>query len=180
MLTNFSLDAMKKSILIAFCFCFFLFHPSFSQNSDSNILETPFAKIKGDGYDFIIDSLQFKTSVSDEFFSKKSKGTYDKIEIRKAYTVGEIKKSYYFVLLTHYEKKLKTARYLKNENDILYLITDNDFGSIYISCIGTDKKCSPNLIIDKKKDMSWICSDKVGVCSLDENECKSVKSIILE
>jgi hypothetical protein len=167
---------MKKSILIAFCFYFFQFHPTFSQNSDSNILETPFAKIEDNGYDFIIDPLQFKMSVSDELFSKESKGTYDKIEIKKAYTVGE---SYYFVLLTHYEKKLKTARYLKNEDDILYLITDNDFGSIYISCIGTDKKCSPNLIIDKK-NMSWMCSDKIGVCLLDENECKSIKSIILE
>jgi hypothetical protein len=171
---------VKKSILIAFCFSILFVCHSFSQNRDSSYLETPFAKINENGFEFIIDTLKYKTSVSDAFFSKETKGTYDEIRILKSETLGEVNDTFFYINLYHYGKNLKTARYLKHDNGVLYLITDNDFGSVYVSCIGIDKKCSPNVTTDKNHNMKWICSNKVGVCSLDDNECKSVKSIILE
>jgi hypothetical protein len=162
-------------------YIFILFVSSlFSQNSNSSYLEIPFAKIKAEKFEYIIDTLQYKISVSDAFFSKKTEGTYDEIRILKSETLGEFNEIFYYVTLSHLGKNLKTARYLKLKNNTLYLIADNDFGSIYVSCIGKDKKCTPNVTIDENHNMKWICSDKVGVCSLDEKECKSVKSIILE
>jgi len=138
-----------------------------------------FAEIKGESYEFKIDTLAFKNSISNSLFSKESKGTYDKIEIQKLKTVGDIIEDYYRVVLYHFGKNLKTARYLYYNAGKLYLNSDNSFNSLYNSCLGVEKKCSPNVVLNSKLEMGWICSNKVGICSIDEKECQSYKTLIL-
>ena len=138
-----------------------------------------FGKVKNNSFEYVIDTLTFKKSISNQLFSKESKGdTYDKLEIKKAITLGESREEYYYVILYHYQKRLKTVRFLENHSSNLYLNENSVFNTIYNSCVGKDEKCFPNVVINSDLTKAWICSDKVGVCSIDENECKSVRSII--
>lgn len=136
-------------------------------------------KISGENFQFVIDTLSFKESISNSLFSEQTKSeTYDKLEIRKSETLGEIKQEYYYIILYHFDKKLKTARYLENSRGNLYLNKNSIFNSLYNSCVGIDEKCYPHVVIKSDLTKAWICSDEVGICSIDEKECTSVRSII--
>lgn len=159
-----------------------LFYSCKSSAQKTNTKETNsllFGKIQNDSYEYVIDTLSYKKSISNSLFSEKSKTeTYNKIEIRKSKTLGEVNEEYYYLVLYHFDKKLKTARFLENRSGYLYLNNDSVFNSIYNSCVGEDDKCFPNVVIDSDLNKAWICSDEVGICSIDANECKSVRSII--
>ena len=138
-----------------------------------------FGKIQNDKFEYLIDTLSFKKSISNNLFSEQSKSeTYDKLEIRKSESLGAIKEDYYFIVLYHFGKKLKTARFLENRSGNLYLNEYITFNAIFNSCMGENEKCFPNITIKSDSTKVWICSDKVGVCSADINECKSIRSII--
>ena len=159
---------------------FVLFGLLFTGAQKNGPNEILFAKVSGKSYEFVIDTLAFKKSVSNSLFSKESKGNYDKTEIRRSKTLGDINQDYYYVILYHYGKNLKTARYLKYDDGKLYLSSDSSFNRLYNSCVGIENKCSPNVVLNSKLEMDWICSDELGVCSIDAKECQSYKAIVLE
>lgn len=172
---------MKIYYIFIIIFSFYSCKSNTQEIEQSKTDEILFAKIKGDSYVYVLDTLSFKESISGNFFSKESKkDTYDKVNIIKSQTLGNTNEDYYYVVLIHFGKKLKTARYLENRSGYLYLNKKTVFNTIYNSCVGVDEKCFPNVVINSDLTRAWICSDKVGVCSLDANECKSIRSIIQE
>ncbi len=141
-----------------------------------------FATVTGDSYNIRIDTLIFKKRISENIFSSTSNITYDKIEVKKQFTIGEEKKVFYYIQLTNYNKNLKTTRWLEKINDKLYLNNsekgDDAFELLYASCQGINN-CTPNVYISDKKRF-WICGE-LAVCSNkkdDSTSCASSKSII--
>lgn len=111
---------------------------------------------------YSIDTLKFKSEISSTIFSPDSAIEFDKIEIIKQYSIGEEIIPFYYILLTDFDKKVKTARWLSKENDSLYFNNDlnkekENFDLIYLTCAG-ENNCNPQLFIfDNKR--SWACSD---------------------
>lgn len=121
-----------------------------------------FAQINANGIKFEIDTVKFKNKISTSIFSVDSKIEFDKIEVVKQLTIGEEKKIFYYVLLTDFDKKVKTSRWLVNIGKFLYINEDigknkDNFESLYLTCAG-NQNCSPNVFtLDKKR--SWICGE---------------------
>lgn len=152
-------------ILLIIGINFFIISCSETKNTVTN--KTPlksilFAQINQDGIKFEIDTAQFKSTVSSSVFSVDSKIQFDKIEVVKQFTIGEEKQPFYYLLLTDFDKKVKTARWLDNVANSLYLNQNvkkksDNFELLYLTCAG-NKNCNPNIfILDKKR--SWICGE---------------------
>lgn len=111
---------------------------------------------------YSIDTIKFKSEISSTIFSPDSHIEFDKIEIIKQFSMGEEIIPFYYILLTDFDKKVKTARWLSKVNDSLYFCNDLDkekgnFDLIYLTCSG-ENNCNPQLFIfDNKR--SWACSD---------------------
>lgn len=121
-----------------------------------------FAQINGYDVKMKIDTVQFKNKISTTVFSANSKIEFDKIEVVKQFTIGEEKKVFYYLLLTDFDKKVKTSRWLVNIGESLYLNENvkknsDNFELLYLTCAG-NQNCNPNVfILDKKR--SWICGE---------------------
>ena len=147
-------------------------------NNDS---KKPFAKIINESYILVIDTIVFKKKIIGNIFSKESKVIFDKIEVKKQFTIGEEKKVFYYVLLTDFSTTTRTCRWLNSVDNVLYLNDDfegNDsFEQMYLTCIGTEN-CATNVyILDSKR--FWLCGENPNC--LREGavvNCKVIKSMI--
>ena len=166
---------MKKSNLLLILFSFFLFNvfKLMPQNSKE---DRTFAQITNTKIEFVIDTVSFKKEISQAIFSKQSNVQFDKIIINKK-KVLEANDIFYCVMLYDFDKKLTTARVLNKINNKLYFTDSNYFEKLYISCKGKEK-CNPNIaFVDNK--LIWLCSDKIGECSINpEYDCKTFRSIL--
>lgn len=165
---------MKNAILFLL-----LVSCSFS-HAQKPITDTLFATIENNEYIFKLDTLTFKEKIAKNIFSKKSKVDYDKLTIVEQVSLGKEKASYIFLLLLDFDKKIKTARLLKKINNNLFLSQEKKIDLTYVSCVGDSLICLPNIIINNHLEMEWICSDKKGVCIIDNTKCRKFNSIIVD
>lgn len=128
-------------------------------DDNKNIL---FAEKNGNRYEIKIDTLNFKKEIGSSIFSPDSKVEFDKIEIVKQYTIGEKAKEFYYLMMTDFDKKVKTCRWLVFDGKNLYLnnyikkdVSNVEF--VYLSCVGNEN-CNPNIYNLDGKDY-WICGD---------------------
>jgi hypothetical protein len=150
----------------------------YAQTVSDNRIE--FAKIVQGKISYKLDTLLYKPQVSNKIFSKESNVTFDKIEICHQFTLEDIQIEYSYVILHDFDKNLKTVRFLDKIKDTYYLNNSDTFKKTYLSCVGDKSKCSPNIMITNKSQMEWICSNKVGVCSIDATECKMFKTVLID
>ena len=141
-----------------------------------------FAKISNNEIIIKYDTIVFKEYISKNISLSKAQINYDKIEVKKQFTLGEEKKVFYYLLLTDFDKKVKTYRWLNKIGDELYFNDDlenkDNFELIYLSCIG-NQNCNPNVyVLDKKK--GWVCGEQIICMKKNDtiNKCVATKSII--
>lgn len=140
-----------------------------------------FAKIIDDSYVISVDTIALKKKITESIFSSESKIFFDKIEVKKQFTIGEEKKVFYYVLLTDFSANARTCRWLTKVNDDLYFNDDfesgDSFEQMYLTCIGTEN-CATNVyVLDSKK--FWLCGENPNC--LREGaiiDCKVLKSMI--
>lgn len=141
-----------------------------------------FAKISNNEIVIKYDTIVFKEYISKNISLPKAQIDYDKVEIKKQFTIGEEKKIFYYVLLTNFKEKVKTCRWLNKIGDELYFNDDTEnhetFELIYLSCIG-NQNCNPNVfVVDKKR--GWVCGEEIICVKKNDtiNRCIVTKSII--
>ncbi len=152
--------------LIIFC------KPDVSISQNKKII---FAKIKDNNFFFVKDTVNFKIDLSKNLFSKGTNVKFDRVEILTQFVNN---REFYYVILYDYDKHLKTARILNKMNNELLLSNNNSFEQTYISCVGNDIDCKPNIHYNKLK-WFWTCGNKLKECMINSNQkCQSFKTVL--
>lgn len=143
-----------------------------------------FAKIYKERVEIIQDTLLLKQKLSENInFDKPI--NFDKVEVIKQKTIGEIQQEYYFVLLKDSRNNIKIARWLNLTGDELYFnnkVNNGDaFEQTYLICVGNNN-CYPEVFIfDNKKE--WGCSkDPKCISDLEKkdiSDCDVYKTILI-
>jgi hypothetical protein len=134
-----------------------------------------FAKIEGNKFFFVKDTVSFKKYLSKSLYSKETNVKFDRVEILKQFVSNRI---FYYVILYDYEKHLKTARILNKVDNELLLSENNSFEQTYISCVGNEIDCKPNIHYNKSK-WFWTCGNKLRECLINSNEkCQVFKTVL--
>lgn len=139
---------------------------------------TLFAELKENRLEFKIDTLKFKNNISKSIFSVDSNIAYDKLEIVKQFTIGDKKHIFYYLMLTDFDKKVKTTRWLVVKDNYLYLNenvqkNNDNFELIYLTCAG-NQNCNPNIFALEGKKV-WLCGDNPK-CLIDGETRKGCDS----
>ncbi|HQA73939.1 hypothetical protein [Flavobacterium sp.] len=163
-------------IFVLFCSCL-----SCKNSKEYVHSKKTFAKLKKDKFEFTIDTLKFKNEISAGIFSEDSKIIFDKVEIIKQFTLGEKSEIFYYVLLTDFDKKVTTAKWLYYDNGFLILNKKerlDDFFMIYLTCSG-NQNCEPNVfIVDGKK--KWVCGENSSCLyndGINKVECEKFTTV---
>lgn len=176
---------VKNSKII---FILFIFYSSCSSviitahNKDN--LEIPFAKIENDKLIIIQDTTLLKQKLLENITSEKPIH-FNKVEILKRKTIGDVQEEYYFVLVTNNQYNIKIARWLNLVGNELYFNDKTNqvdsFEQIYLTCVGNND-CYPEVfIIDNKR--SWGCTKNPKCITdpekVDKSDCDSYTTVFI-
>ncbi len=144
--------------------------------------QEPIAVIKGDGFEFKIDTNAFKKEIVKHLFSGQEV-EFNSFEIKKQFTLGT-KREFYYLLLTDTKRHIKVAKWLNKQGNNLFTndeIGEGDaFEQTYLTCQGIND-CDPN-VFEEGKDIGWLCGEELSCLAMpekDELKCKATKSLIL-
>ena len=140
------LNNKKPIYQFLFILFFFAFLASCGvHKKNDNVL---MAKMKNNKFELLIDTVKFKKNISESIFSSESEIVFDKIEVVKQFTLGEKSIPFYYIMLSDFDKKVKTTRLLIEKDNSLFLTnTQGNIDSselIYLTCSGS-KNCEPNI-----------------------------------
>ncbi|MDR6300060.1 hypothetical protein [Mesonia maritima] len=171
------IEYFKLIFLILFCFSI----NSYLYAQDKNL----FATVEKDDYKIVADTVKYKSFLKKYFYPNEEDVSFDKISIKKQYTVGERKELYYFILAESFKSNIRLASWLEKEDSKLYRITEADLNNknagitvSYLACQG-QSSCTPNVsIIEGEK--YWGCSDRADLACGFMEDCKASTMIISE
>lgn len=175
---------MKKAFIITLLFLLVLSCKptkltSIYSESDQEIL---IASVKKNKIIFKTDTTQLKNIISESLLNQQNgKNVFEKISIKSKLTMGDTIKTFYYLQLDRFSKKMKTVRYLKynKKNKNLYLTQQDPEKMVFTSCYDSlnTGSCIPNFVINKGRSF-WMYGFNQNTCMPGEG-VKVFKSVII-
>lgn len=141
------------------------------------------AHIHNQKYQFAIDTAKYRVNLG-KMVNFIENVSYDSITIEKGIVVGDSNQTYYALIGYDSEYHLKTARWLIEDKDTLYLhrntgknVNNEIFYRTFFSVYGSDTDCYPSVL--KIDDVYYWTSNDSGKLYCDPNSpCKTTSTFL--